>query len=79
MKMAAIAIVIGTLGKITNELVQSLEDLEIREQAKTIQTTALLRSARILRRVPGDLKSLTVTQTSVRKRSADYCEKLKKE
>ena len=31
--------------------VKGLEDLEIRGQVKTIQTTALLRSARILRRV----------------------------
>ena len=32
-------------------LVQGLADLEIRGQMKIIQTTALLRSARILRRV----------------------------
>ena len=32
-------------------LVQGEEDLEIRERVETIQTTALLRSARILRRV----------------------------
>ena len=44
-------IVIGALGTITKELVQGLEDLEIRGRVKTIQTTALLRSARILRRV----------------------------
>ena len=32
-------------------MVEGLEDLEIRERVETIQTTALLRSARILRRV----------------------------
>ena len=34
-------------------LIQGLEDLEIRGQVETIQTRALLRSARILRRGPG--------------------------
>ena len=36
---------------ISKELVKGLEDLEIRGQVKTIQTTALLRSVKILRRV----------------------------
>ena len=48
MKVTVILIVIGTLGTVTKGLVKGLEDLEIRE---TIQTTALLRSARILRKV----------------------------
>ena len=51
MKVAIIPIVIGALGTVTKELIKGLEDLEIRERVKTIQTTALLRSARILRRV----------------------------
>ena len=42
-------IVIGALGTITKGLIKGLEDLEIRGQVETIQTTALLRSARILR------------------------------
>ena len=50
MKVTVIAIVIGALVRVTKGLVQGLEDLEIRRQAETIQTTALLRSARILRR-----------------------------
>ena len=37
--------------KNTNRLVKGLEAVEIRGQLETIQTTALLRSARILRRV----------------------------
>ena len=40
------------LGTLTQWLVQKQEDLEIRERVETIQTTALLRSARILKRVP---------------------------
>ena len=44
MKVTVIPIVISALGIIP-------EDLEIRGQEETIQTTALLRSARILRRV----------------------------
>ena len=65
MKVTIIPIVIGALGIVTKGLVQELEDLEITGQVKTIQTTALLRSARILRN-PGDLRRSGVTQTLVR-------------
>ena len=61
MKVMMIPIVICTLGTVTTELVQGLEDLEIKGRMETIQTTALLRSAKILRRVLeiwGDLLSL---------------------
>ena len=51
MKVAVAPIVIGALGAITKGLIMWLEDLEIRERVETIQTAALLRSARILRRV----------------------------
>ena len=51
MKVTVIPIVIGILGIVTKGWVQGQEDLEIRERVETIQTTALLRSARILRRV----------------------------
>ena len=44
------AIVIGALGPITKDLMKEVKDLEIRGQVEIIQTTALLRSARILRR-----------------------------
>ena len=43
--------VTGALGTITKGLVKRLEDLEIRGQVETIQTSALLKSARILQRV----------------------------
>ena len=49
--MTIIPIVISALGTVTKGLVQGLEDLEIIGWVETIQTTALLRSARILRRV----------------------------
>ena len=51
MKVTVIPIVTGALGTLTKGLVHGQEDLEIRRRMETIQTTALLRSARILRRV----------------------------
>ena len=46
-----IPIVFSTLGMIPKGLVRELEELEIGGRAETIQTTALLKSTRILRRV----------------------------
>ena len=51
LKVTIIPIVIGVLGTITEGLVQGLEDLEITVWLETVQTTALLISARILRKV----------------------------
>ena len=51
MKVTIVQIVIGALGTITKGLFKGLEDLEIGGRIETIQTTALLRTARILRRV----------------------------
>ena len=51
MRVTVILIVIGTLITVTKELVQGLDDLEIRGRMKNIQTTASLTSASILRRV----------------------------
>ena len=54
-------IVIGAFGKVTKGLLKGLEDLEIGGRVEAIQTTALLKTARILRRVLetwGDLLSL---------------------
>ena len=50
MKGTFMPIVIGALGTVTKGLMKGLEDFEIRG-VETIQTTALLRLARILRRV----------------------------
>ena len=52
---------IGALGTVTKGLLKGLEDLEVGGRVETIQTTALLRTAKILRRVLetlGDLLSL---------------------
>ena len=51
MKVTIIPIVIGALGTVTKALIQGLKDLEIIGRTEAIQTTALLRLARILRRV----------------------------
>ena len=61
MKVTIVPIVIGALGTVTKGLLKGLEDLEVNGRVETIQTTALLRTARILRRVLetwGDLLSL---------------------
>ena len=51
MWMTMIVVVIGALATVTKGLVYGLRDLEIRIRVETIKFTALLRSARILRRV----------------------------
>ena len=51
MKGKIIPIVISAFGTVTKGLLKGLEDLEVRGRVETIQTTALLRMARILRRV----------------------------
>ena len=61
MKVTIVPFVIDALGTVTKGLFKDLEDLEIGGRVETIQTTALLRTARILRRVLetwGDLLSL---------------------
>ena len=61
MKVTMIPIVIGAFGTVTKGLFKGMEDLEVGGRVETIQTTALLRMARILRRVLetwGDLLSL---------------------
>ncbi len=51
MKVAIVPIMIGALGTITKGLLKGQDDLEVDGRVETIQTTALLRTARILRRV----------------------------
>ena len=58
MKVTFIPIVIGALGTVTEGLLKGLEDLEIRGRLETIQTTTLLRSFIILRRVLETLRDL---------------------
>ena len=49
--MAVVPIVVGVLGSICKGLIRRLEELEIRRPEKTVQTTALVALARILRNV----------------------------
>ena len=49
--MTVIRIVIGTLGPVNKGLIQALDDSVIRGRVENIQTTELLGSARILRRI----------------------------
>ena len=51
MKVTIIPIVIGAFGTLTKGLLKGLEDLEVGNRMETIQTTALLKTLRILRRV----------------------------
>ena len=51
MQLTIIPIVIGAFGTVTKGLLKGLEDLDIGGRVETIQTTTLLRTARILRRV----------------------------
>ena len=60
-KVTIVPIVIGAFGTITKGLLKGLEDLEVGGRVETIQMTALLKTAKILRRVLetwGDLLSL---------------------
>ena len=71
MMVTVISIVIGALGTISKGLVKGLKELEIGGRAETIQTPALLRSARILRWVletRGDLLSFTHQWKTISKR-----------
>ena len=51
MKEMFIPIIIGALGTVTKGLIQKLEELEITGRVETVQTTVLLRSTKILRKV----------------------------
>ena len=50
-QVTIILIVIGAFGTVTKGVLKRLEDLEVGGRVEIIQTTALLRTARILRRV----------------------------
>ena len=75
-KVTIIPIVIGAFGTVTKGLLKGLENLEVGGRMETIQTTALLKMARILRSVletSGDLLSLNLQWTTI---SLRWCEKL---
>ena len=52
-KVTVIPIVVVAMGTFLKGLEKGLEELQIRGQIETIQTTAIFRSARIIRRVLG--------------------------
>ena len=61
MRVTVVSIIVGAFGTVPKGLEKSLERLEIGGRMKTIQIIALLRSARILRKVletEGDLPSV---------------------
>ena len=61
MNVLMVPIVIGAFGTVTEGLLKGLEELNVGGRVETIQTTALLKTARILRGVLetwGDLVSL---------------------
>ena len=69
MKVTIVPTAIDAFGTITKGLLKGLEDLEVGERVETIQMTALLRKARILRRVQeawGDLLSLRLQWKTIR-------------
>ena len=51
MQVTIISIVIGAFGTVTKGLLKALVDLEVGGRVETVQTTVLLRTARVLRRV----------------------------
>ena len=51
MRVTIVPIVIGAFGTVSKGLLKGLEDLEVGGRVETIQSTALLKTARILRRV----------------------------
>ena len=68
MKVTIISIVIGAFDTITKGLLKVLEDLKVGGRVETIQTTALLKTARILRRFLetwGDLLSLNLPRDTI--------------
>ena len=58
--MKVTIIPIGAFGTVTKEILKGLEDLEVGGRVETIQTTALLRTARILKRVQETWDLLTL-------------------
>ena len=63
MQVTIIPIEFGAFGTVNKGLLKGQEDMEVGRRVETIETTTLLRTARILRRVletSGDLLSLKI-------------------
>ena len=69
MKVTIIPTMTGAFGIVTKVLIKGLEDLEVGGPVETIQTTALLRTARILRRA-WKLEETCCHSNSIKKPSA---------
>ena len=68
MKVTIVAILIGAFGTVTKWILKGLDDLEVGGRVETIQTTTLLQTARIPRRVRetwGDFLSLRLQGKSI--------------
>ena len=73
MKVTVIPTLINAFGTVMKEIIKGLEDLEKRGSIVTIQTTALLRPARILRRV---LETWRDSDSCEKPSAKVWCEKL---
>ena len=76
MKVMIVLIVIDAFGTVTKGLLKGLDDLEVGGRVETIETTALLKMVRILRRflvICKDLLSLKLQWKTI---SSRWCEKL---
>ena len=74
MLVTIIPIVIGAFGTVIKEILKGLENLEVGGRVQIIQTTTLLRTARILRSVLetwGDLLSLKLQWKTI---SVSWCQ-----
>ena len=76
MRVTIVPIVIGAIGTVTKGLLKVLEDLEGGGWVKTIQTTALLKTARILRRVLETWRDLLLLKLQWKTIRCRWCEKL---
>ena len=76
MQVTIIQIVIGAFGTVTKGLLKGLEDLEVGGGVETVQTTALLRTARILRRVLETWWDLLSPRLQWKNIGYRWCEKL---
>ena len=76
MKVTIMPIVIGAFGTVSKELLKGLEDLEVNGRVETIQATALLKTARILRRVLETWGDLLLLNLQGKTNCLRRCEKL---
>ena len=76
MKVTIILIGFGAFGTVTKGLLKGLEDFEVGNRVETIQTTALLKTARILRRALETREYLQPLNLQWKTISLRWCEKL---